>query len=160
MEGCSLPVFSAFNCVGYVLESKICLLLLLAAWCLLQSERSTKFLGNKLFTAGHVIPRLAQLRRKCRSFSEPVKLHMCWDPLETLTMWAWRRLKLFKIGMNKCDVGMIETFAWDIQLTGCSTVHVPLWMQDSHVRDSWLLSDRQETQDFILFGSSSSWAGV
>lgn len=117
-----LTCLSAFNCVGYVLEPKFCLLPLLVAWCLLQSERSTIFLGNKLFTAGHVIPRLVQLRSKCRSFSEPVKLNMGWDSLETLAMWAWRRLKLFKIGMNKCDVGMTQTFAWDIQMSGCSTV--------------------------------------
>lgn len=36
--------------------------------------------------------------------------------------------------------------------------HNPVWMQDSHVRNSWLLSDRQETQGFILFGFSCSSA--
>lgn len=157
-----LTCLPAFNCIGYVLMQKIYILALVAAWCLLQSERSTNLLGNKLFTAGHVIPRLAQLRSKCRSFSEPVKLSMGWDPLETWAMWAWTRLKLFKIGMNKCDVGIGWNFClgqedpvvWMLH----SGHHIPVWMQDSHVRCSWLRSDRQEAQDFILFGFSCSWA--
>lgn len=57
---------------------KIWLLPLVLAWYLLQPKRSADLLGDKWFTEGKVIPRLAQLRSICKSFAEPVKLSVGW----------------------------------------------------------------------------------